>query len=172
MNSELAVAQVVSLRMTSDDLQNSLNQISRTHSPSATDREYAARLTGYFLSIVILRSLATEIMLKVLSFRKTGRYRKDNKGHDLLVLFNDLDGEIREIIAKLEYSHGIAPLAQILGKHRVDFIEARYVMESEQKWHVDLLDLDKALTILIELYKHNDFNRVCNGRNRPSQMVP
>ena len=170
MNIDVAVAQVVSLRMTSDDLQNSLNQMSRTYSPSATNREPAARLTGYFLSIVILRSLATEIMLKVLSFRKTGRYRRDSKGHDLLVLFNDLDGETREIIAKLEYSHGVAPLSQILGKHRVDFIEARYVMESEQKWHIDLLDLDKALTILMELYKHNDFNRNCNPRSGPSQM--
>ena len=170
MNIELAVAQVVSLRVTSNDLQNSLNQMSRAHSPGKTNGEHAARLTGYFLSIVILRSLATEIILKVLSFRKTGQYRKDSKGHDLLVLFSDLGAETRDIIAKLEYSHGIAPLGQILGKHRVDFVEARYVMESEEEWQVDLLDLDKALTILMELYKHNDFNRICDARNRQMEV--
>ena len=58
--------------------------------PPLTDKEQLARLAGYTFSTVILRALATELMLKVLSFKKTGQYRKDRQGHDLLVLFNDL----------------------------------------------------------------------------------
>lgn len=164
MNVELAVAQVVALRRTADDLQTLLNQLTKAGSPDPADKSQAARLFGYLLSTVILRSLATELMLKVLSVKVSGKYRKDSKGHDLLVLFGDLDNDTRTLISNRSRSHGIAPLDQILDNHRGDFIEARYIMESSA-WHVDMLDLDKALTILTEVYNHSDFARICASKS-------
>lgn len=157
----MAAAQAIALRRVADDLQDSLNRMTRSGSPNPiTEKEQVARVSGYFLSTVILRALATELMLKVLCFKKAGRYRKDREGHDLLVLFNDLDSDTRKLIADLERSHGIAPLQQILEKHRGDFVDWRYLMEAGGK-HVDLLDLDKALIILMATYTHKDFHRLC-----------
>ena len=158
------MSQVVCLRQTADDLQRCLNQIN----PKAVEQaarlgktEQSARIGGYFFSAVILRALATEITLKVLSSKKTGKYKKV---HDLLILFNDLDSDTRKIVSDLEKSHGVRPLEKILGKHRDDFVEWRYPMESQGELKVDLLDLDKALNILITVYNHADFKRLCANK--------
>ena len=83
----MAKVQAVSLRRVADDLQDSPNQMTRladTH--SITGKEKTARIAGYFFATVILRALATKLMLKFLSFKKTGQYRKNRDGHDLLVV--------------------------------------------------------------------------------------
>ena len=156
-------AQAVSLRRVADDLQNSLNQMTNAAAQPITGKEQTARVWGYFLSSVMLRALATELMLKALSFKKTGQYRKNRGGHDLLVLFNDLDNDTREIVAAQERSHGIAPLEQILEKHRGDFVEWRYPTEGDEGHQIDFLDLDKAVHILITVYEHRDFLKSCPG---------
>ena len=137
------------LRQVADELQQSLNQVARTR-PSGGDVAWMTKATGYLSSALILRALATEFMLKVLSFRKTGKYRTDRKGHDLLVLFNDLDSETKQLIRNLEGTHGIAPLEQILKKHRSDFVDWRYPLTKTNQVQADLMDLDKALGILTE----------------------
>ena len=71
-------------------------------------------------------------------------------------MFNDLDCETKLLIRNLEGTHGIAPLAQILEKHRDDFVDWRYIEEPDGM-HVDLLDLDKALTILMEVFQRPEF---------------
>ena len=101
---------------------------------------------------MLLRAFATELMLKTLSFIKTGTYRTDRKGHDLLVLFDDLDCETKQLIRDLEEKHGIAPLAKILEKHRDDFVGWRYLGQLDGK-HAHFWDLDKALGILIEVFR-------------------
>ena len=155
------MGQVVSLRQVADDLQLGLNQIVKTGAPNPdTEKEKVARISGYFFATVILRALATELALKALSFKKTGRYRKDGKGHDLRTLFNDLDDDTKKIIDDLEGVYGVAPLEQILEKHRSDFVDWRYLMEADDI-RVDLLDLDKALDILITLNNHKEFLRLC-----------
>ena len=155
------MGQVISLRRVADDLQQGLNQIAKTGSPDkSTEEERNARIAGYFFGTVILRALATELVLKVLSFKKTGRYRKDRTGHDLWVLFDDLDDDTKKVIGYLEGVHGVAPLERILEKHRGDFVDWRYLMEVGDK-HIDLLDLDKALGILITVLRHKDFLRLC-----------
>ena len=159
----MAIAQAVSLRRVADDLQHNLNRMAVKGVPPVTDKEQRKRLAGYTFAMVILRAFATELMLKALSFKKTGRYRKDRDGHDLLILFNDLDSDTRKIIAAQERLHGIAPLEQILEKHRGDFMEWRYLMEGEAR-EVGFLDLDKALLILIAVYAHKDFLKSCQDR--------
>ena len=167
MNIDTAIAQVVSLRRVADDLQHNLNQMAAKAIPPVTDKEQLKRLAGYTFATVILRALAIELMLKALSFKKTGRYRKDRDGHDLLILFNDLDSDTRKIVAAQERIHGIAPLEQILEKHRGDFVEWRYLMEGEGE-KVGFLDLDKALLILMTVYEHKDFLKSCQNRNSAS----
>lgn len=66
--------QATSLRQVADDLQGSLNQMTRNDNLPITNATQQRRVAGYFFSTVILRALATEIMLKALPFKKTGKY--------------------------------------------------------------------------------------------------
>ncbi len=158
----------VALQQTTKDLQNGLNQMDLKAIADSQEKERSgskeklARVAGYTFSIVILRALATEYALKALSFKKTGQYRKDLKGHDLLVLFNDLDFSTKEIIKDLEESHGVAPLQKILGKHRSDFLEWRYPAEGKEL-RTSFLDLEKALDILIIVYGHRKFHQLSSS---------
>jgi len=54
-----------------------------------------------------------------------------------------------------------------LGRHRNDFLEWRYPAE-EKKLHVNFLDLEKALDILIAVYGHREFLKLCSSS--PQQM--
>ena len=110
---------------------------------------------------LVIDTLATELMLKALAFKKTGQYRTDRDGHDLLILFKDLDSDTKKIVAAQESSQGIAPLEQILEKHKDDFIEWRYLAEVENGTTVGFLDLDKAFLVLIAVYRHKDFLKSC-----------
>ena len=120
------------------------------------------RLTGYTISMLILRALATEIVLKALSFKTTGTYEKT---HDLLDLFDSLDCRIKVIVTAVERSQGVAPLRQILEKHRGDFVEWRYIGEAGER-HTDFLDLDKALNVLMTVYLRKDFIQFASMRGR------
>ena len=141
----IAVTQAEALRLVSNDLLISLSRLE-----SGKGRFH--QLFGYSVSAVLLRAFATELMLKTLSFMNTEKYRTDRKGHDLLVLFNDLDSETKQLIRALEEKHGIAPLAKILEKHRDDFVDWRYIGELHGK-HAHFWDLDKALGILLEVFR-------------------
>ncbi len=159
-NPDVLAAQAVSLRRVADDLQDGLNQMTKSVVQTITGADKISRVLGYTLSMVMLRALATELLLKALAFKKTGRYRKDRDGHDLLILFNDLDSDTKKIVTAQESSQGIAPLKQILEKHKDDFIEWRYMAESDGST-VGFLDLDKAFLVLITVYRHKDFLKSC-----------
>ena len=88
------------LQQVANDLQKSINQVREPTVGSELD--WAKWVTGYVSSTLILRALATEQMLKVLSYMRTGNYRTDGKGHDLLVLFDELDGDTRQLIDDLD----------------------------------------------------------------------
>lgn len=158
MDLTIAIGQAIALRHVANELQQSLNQVAPQGGSTVTDPTLVTQMTGYFFSTVILRALATELLLKALSFRRTGTYERT---HDLLDLFNALDSDTRNIITTLEGVHGIAPLERILEKHRGDFVEWRHLMEGGDH-DTGLLDLDKALTILIAVYNHQDFIRLCS----------
>ena len=153
---DFMMGQAGALKRVTDDLQNTLNQL------LPISEQQAVRLWGYTVSTVMLRALATELILKALSFKKAGKYRKDRKGHDLLVLFKDLDCDTRKLVSKLAEAQGIMPLEQILGKHKDDFLAWRYVTEGGTQ-KVDVLDLDKAFHILMNAYIHRDFLKPLNS---------
>ena len=56
--------------------------------------------------------------MKALTLRKTGQPEKVRKVHDLLILFNDLDSETKEIVTAQESSQRIKPVPQILKEHK------------------------------------------------------
>ena len=141
----VAVIQAEALRLVANDLLTTLSRM------DSGDGQFH-KLFGYAVSAVLLRAFATELMLKTLSFVKTGTFRTDRKGHDLLVLFDDLDCETKNLIHDVEEKHGIAPLAKILKKHRDDFVGWRYIGEPDGK-HVHFWDLDKALGVLLEVFR-------------------
>ena len=152
----MAITYVRSLRTVADDLHRTLNLLTGPKRYKGTPEEIV-RITGYSASMVILRALAAEIVLKALCFKRTGRYKRI---HDLHRLFRSLDSKTKAIITKLENSHGIAPVEKILKKHKHDFLEWRYLI-NDGNLQVDFLDLDNALRILLVVYAHKDFLDLC-----------
>ena len=144
------------LQQVANDLQKSINQARKPTVGSELD--FAKWVTGYVSSTLILRALATEQMLKVLSYMRTGSYLGE---HDLLVLFDDLEGETKQLIDDLAKTHGIRPLEQILEKHRDDFVSFRYILMEDVQTQADLQDLDKAFFILTNVFQSEKFSRLC-----------
>lgn len=151
MDVKKALHQAIAFRQTADDLQAWQNQLIPKSGPTwpfRMDDTWTDRIVGYSFSATILRALATETMLKVLAFRKTGTYRTDGKGHDLLTLFTDLDSGTQQCIERVANENGFESPRDILEKHRSDFIEWRYPMEHQQM-QTETQDLDKVLTVLM-----------------------
>ena len=159
MNVKGVAFHATALQQVANDLQKSINQVREPTVGSELD--WAKWVTGYVSSTLILRALATEQMLKVLSYMRTGNYRTDGKGHDLLFLFDELDGDTRQLIDDLAKTHGIRPLEKILEKHRDDFVNFRYILTEDGQTHADLQDLDKALFILTAVFQGQKFSRLC-----------
>ena len=164
------VVQAVSLRRIADDLQNGLMHITKG-TPQTIDAaietmtgdDETSWVLGSTLSTVILRALATELLLKALTLRKTGQPEKVRKVHDLLILFNDLDSETKEIVTAQESSQRIKPVPQILEEHKKDFETWRYIAESPVE-PTGFWDLGKAFEVLLTVYHHKDFLNSCQDK--------
>ena len=159
MNVNGVVFQATALQLVANDLQRSINQVKEPKVPG--DVDWSRWVTGYVSSTLILRALATEQMLKALSYKRSSEYRTDGKGHDLLVLFDDLDGDTRQLIGDLAKTHGIRPLEQILEEHRGDFVNFRYALNEDRQIQANLQDLDKAFSILKAVFDSEKFSRLC-----------
>lgn len=142
----------VGFRMTANDLQRMLNGLASGSSiPSGSE----TKVIGYFLSITVLRALSTECMLKAIACIRSGSFRH---GHDLLELFEVLDGDTQGFIGKIADSQGVASPRRVLKRHRTDFNEWRYPRTGETQ-STSLLDLEKVLHILNDV-----FLRIKNGK--------
>ena len=83
MNVEGVAFHATALQQVANDLQKSINQ---AREPTVgSELGFAKWVTGYVSSTLILRALATEQMLKVLSYMRTGNYRTDGKGCESFV---------------------------------------------------------------------------------------
>ena len=111
------------------------------------------KVFGYFLSVTVLRALATECMLKAIAFTRHGYFLRE---HNLTRLYEALDGPTKGFIEKIADSHGVASPKRVLRRHRNDFVDWRYPAGKEQR--SDLLDLDRTLEVLEVAYV-----RVKNG---------
>ena len=166
-NADRWVAHAVSLRRIADNLQNDLMYITKgapqtfdAAIETMTGDDETSWVLGSVSSTVILRALATELLLKALAFKKTGHYRKDRDGHDLLILFKDLDSDTKKIVAAQESNQGIAPLKQILEEHKKDFEAWRYIADRPVP-PSGFWDLGEAFEVLITVHHHKNFLKSC-----------
>lgn len=97
--------------------------------PRLRDGLLERSIGSYWVSAIVLRALAVEILLKALTYKKTGCYEK---AHDLQKLFKDLndalDADTKERIRDLEIQHK-TNLEKTLEKHRDDLVTFRYAYE-------------------------------------------
>ena len=107
---------------------------------------HSKRAFGHMISTIILRALAAEYLLKGLSVRQSGRFRKT---HDLLKLFKMLDEPTRDRIVEQGDRQGIEAL-DILTKHRNAFVEWRYWTEGVPRLHLGR-EVDLTLAALAEV---------------------
>ena len=98
---------------------------------------------------MFLRSLATEIALKAISYKQTQHYERE---HDLLLLHDNLDDDIRRLIEQVGLETGIASVRDALEAHKDDFVNWRYPAEGGDRAAPDLFDLDRALGVLLDVY--------------------
>ena len=160
MNIDVAKGQVLSLRQTAHDLHVLATWMLgiKDATGNITDETQRARIAGYTFAVVILRALATELMLKPLSFKMTGTYEG---GHNLKKLFDKLDDGTKKIITKIETSHGVVGLVEkALEGHKDDFVEWRYPMEGNDL-STHFPDISRALNILLEAYNDEEFVKLC-----------
>ena len=127
-----------------NDLQTMLNALS---SGDRIAPGTEIRVFGQFLSITVLRALSAECMLKAIACARTGSFQHE---HNLSTLLEALDGKTKGFIEKIADSHGVASPKRVLKRHRNDFVEWRYPTEQSQS--TDLLDLDKVLQVLDDVY--------------------
>ena len=132
-------------RMTANELQRMMNGLA---SGDAIPHGSEIKLFGYFFSITVLRALSAECMLKAIACARSGSFKYE---HDLLELFEALDGETKGLIGKIADSQGVASPRRVLKRHRKDFVDWRYPAEGETQ-STTLLDLEKVLQILHDVY--------------------
>ena len=108
--------------------------------------KYSKRAFGHMISTIILRALAAEYLLKGLSVRRSGRFRKT---HDLLKLLKVLDEPTRAGIVEQGDRQGIEAL-DILTKQRNAFVEWRYWTEGVERKRFDRT-VDLMLAALAEV---------------------
>lgn len=151
----------IAFRNSANHLQSKLNDDAKRLN-SETNPSQTSDVVGSFFSAVILKALATECALKQITSLIGITPRRDKKGHDLLVLFDDLGTDVKEFIEEQCKDHGIRTMSATLDDHRNDFTDWRYLTRAQ---NVHLLDLDKALDLLISLPKNELFiTRFCTNR--------
>ena len=157
---DVMIFQSKGFQFAANHLQSSLAQIVPKKGGEISVPRIGAQVMGYFCSAVMLRAFAVELVLKALSLAKTGTIKKGSEGHDLVVLFKDLDAETRDLVGRLQENHGVAAIEGILAGHRNDFVDWRYYWERGDI-STKLLDLDKALTVLLNAAEHREFKESC-----------
>ena len=126
-------------------VQNDFNEEFAT--PTEKEEDAAIIAYGRILSVVLLRSFAAECFLKAISSARCGSYEKT---HDLVTLFDNLDDPIKTFIGDLADEAGLADPKRMLERHRKDFVEWRYRLDSNVK--MNLKDLEGTLYVVALTY--------------------
>ena len=144
----------ISLRATTTHLYDDLNvRIKSIQNASHVDSNIQALVFGHTMSMVILRALATEYVLKSMAANIHGRLLKT---HDLFELFNDLGNDPINFIEDHAKKQGIREIRAILKEHRTDFMDWRY---NQQGVQTNFLDISRALDVLISVAQNKIFKR-------------
>ena len=104
----------------------------------------SSRAWGYAFTAIILRLLAAEYLLKGLSVRAAGEFKKI---HDLVKLFKALDQDTQAEISEQEKKRGIA-ICAFLKERRNDFVNWRHPVEGISST-ASTDTLDKTLAALV-----------------------
>ena len=102
------------------------------------------RLHGHLFSSSFLQALAAEYLLKSLSIRDAGRYRKT---HDLLQLLKALDRGTQAEIARQGAQEGV-DVPEVLKKYRNAVVAWRYPLE-EMSATPEPKEFDDVLAVLV-----------------------
>ena len=149
MDPDLALTEVRGLRRTADDLFTEFDRaVQAPRTRPSTDVE-TERFVASVLVMPILRALAAEIALKVISFKRSGTHLKT---HDLRELYDNLDVGTRSLIEQtVKEQEGVwDKIEDILTAHRNDFVDWRYIGEGGDG-NSDPTDLRKAVDILLSV---------------------
>ena len=133
------------LRLTAVDLITELIEMSGLEYSRRRERPERREL-GYLVASWMLQPLAAEYLLKSLSLRDAGRFRKT---HDLLKLLKVLDRHIQDEIVGQGKQQGIA-IPEFLERYRKAFVEWRYPFE-DMSAIPEPVEFDNVLAVLVEV---------------------
>ena len=107
---------------------------------------------GFILSMVVLRALATEHVLKSLALSIAGEFQKC---HNLVKLYEDLGEEPIDFIEERCKKAGLPSMRRVLKDHQNDFESWRYSQTMDTSSHV--FELFEALDLLLDITHDETF---------------
>ncbi len=147
------IRQANSLLWTATHLQDLLDETIQTPDHDSVDA------AGCLLGAIVLKAFATELALKSLCWRESGRAPEHK--HDLHDLFNKLEPSTQDSLerrfqriwtAKEGYDGQPLKMSQVLKDHKDDFVRWRYIYERKGFTRVELIRLEPAVEAVIEEY--------------------
>lgn len=102
-------------------------------------------LTGNIYPCMVNAAFACELFLKAIKATKP-ETQTFPKGHDLKILFDNLEAHDKNKIDSLYKQEGATPLGELLEESASAFVEWRYAYEKQTSGHpYDLITLGKVL---------------------------
>lgn len=145
------------LQATANELQTKLREEERRGGPGQSAN--ATKMGGYLYSTVIIRAFATECALKSLSAKRTGTYKRC---HDLLVLYEALEEDVKRLVQSIADAQGARPPQSVLKEHACDFIEWRYPTADDKTLSENFEDMAKTLQGLVTTLDDPRFHVLCH----------
>ena len=147
------IGQANSLLWAATHLQDILDETIQTPDHDSVD------VAGCLLGGIVLKAFATELALKALYWRESGRAPEHK--HDLYDLFNKLEPSTQGSLerrfhriwtAKEGYDGQPLTMSQVLKDHKDDFVRWRYIYERKGFNRVELIRLEPAVEAVIDEY--------------------
>lgn len=96
-NLHVVVAQAIGMLRVSSDMDKDFDDFTSGSRTPGEERFPGEEFCGVMLSAPVIRALATELVLKAIRIKICGKYFQ---GHDLAMLFGNLDQSTRDLIEK------------------------------------------------------------------------
>ena len=154
-NADSVMGQAAGLNWSANHLQDVLNREVKMPNPDQI------ALVGCFFSVVLLRSFAVELALKSVYMKESGR--QPEYSHSLHQLFGRLELETQRAIDRVfQGVRGAFPeqggrtnsVAEILAKHKDDFVDWRYASFGlGRALNTEVLDLAPVVPAIVAYYQ-------------------
>ena len=148
-----SIRQAKSLLWAATHLQDTVDEALQTPDHDSVN------VAGCFFGAVLLKAFATELALKALYRRESGRAPEQK--HDLHYFFNKLEPSTQGSLerrfqriwtAKEGYDGEPLTMSQVLKDHKDDFVLWRYIYERKGFNRVELIRLEPAVEAVIDEY--------------------